>query len=127
MKRKILALLLLVSSFLQANAANPLYGQCGGIGWTGVSECVSGATCTYVNDYYSQCLPGTGAPVDCPKSPCDPGGCGSSQCTITQNYPTGLGGSKSVTAQPGYFACCWKEPFGDLNAKAFSTSCCPKK
>ncbi|KAI1846648.1 hypothetical protein JX265_009049 [Neoarthrinium moseri] len=32
------------------------YAQCGGIGWTGATTCVSGATCTKVNDYYSQCL-----------------------------------------------------------------------
>ncbi|PFH48799.1 carbohydrate-binding module family 1 protein [Amanita thiersii Skay4041] len=32
------------------------YGQCGGIGYTGPTGCVSPYTCTYVNDYYSQCL-----------------------------------------------------------------------
>jgi cellulase len=32
------------------------YGQCGGIGYTGPTTCVSGTTCTYSNDYYSQCL-----------------------------------------------------------------------
>jgi hypothetical protein len=33
-----------------------LYGQCGGIGWTGPTTCASG-TCTYSNAYYSQCVP----------------------------------------------------------------------
>ncbi|EPS39859.1 hypothetical protein H072_6214 [Dactylellina haptotyla CBS 200.50] len=32
-----------------------LYGQCGGIGYTGCTVC-SGSTCTYGNDYYSQCI-----------------------------------------------------------------------
>ncbi|KAF8600433.1 hypothetical protein BDV93DRAFT_588247 [Ceratobasidium sp. AG-I] len=32
------------------------YGQCGGIGWTGATVCVSGSTCTVLNDYYSQCV-----------------------------------------------------------------------
>jgi len=32
------------------------WGQCGGIGWTGATSCVSPYTCTYVNDWYSQCL-----------------------------------------------------------------------
>ncbi|KZV68269.1 carbohydrate-binding module family 1 protein [Peniophora sp. CONT] len=32
------------------------YAQCGGIGWTGPTTCVSGFTCTKANDYYSQCL-----------------------------------------------------------------------
>ncbi|KAJ6119138.1 Extracellular exo-alpha-L-arabinofuranosidase [Penicillium sp. IBT 18751x] len=33
-----------------------LYGQCGGIGWTGDTSCVAGACCAYSNPYYSQCL-----------------------------------------------------------------------
>ncbi|KAJ7120056.1 CEL4a mannanase [Mycena epipterygia] len=35
------------------------WGQCGGIGWTGATTCVSGTVCTVLNSYYSQCLPGT--------------------------------------------------------------------
>jgi cellulose 1,4-beta-cellobiosidase len=31
-------------------------GQCGGIGYTGPTACVSGTTCTVLNAYYSQCL-----------------------------------------------------------------------
>ncbi|TAQ91019.1 hypothetical protein B7494_g624 [Chlorociboria aeruginascens] len=34
----------------------PLYGQCGGEGYTGPTVCVSGATCVVGNTYYSQCL-----------------------------------------------------------------------
>ncbi|RPA93487.1 hypothetical protein L873DRAFT_1793617 [Choiromyces venosus 120613-1] len=30
------------------------YGQCGGVGWSGPTACVSGSTCTRLNDYYSQ-------------------------------------------------------------------------
>ncbi|KAK6544418.1 hypothetical protein TWF694_001113 [Orbilia ellipsospora] len=33
----------------------PLYGQCGGAGWTGPTTCAQG-TCTYSNAYYSQCI-----------------------------------------------------------------------
>ncbi|KAH8664347.1 glycoside hydrolase family 5 protein [Xylariales sp. PMI_506] len=40
-----------------AIAQSSAYGQCGGIGWTGATTCVSGWTCTYLNAYYSQCLP----------------------------------------------------------------------
>ncbi|KAI0799474.1 Alpha/Beta hydrolase protein [Xylaria sp. FL0064] len=32
------------------------YAQCGGIGWTGATTCVSPYTCQKLNDYYSQCL-----------------------------------------------------------------------
>ncbi|PWY85483.1 xyloglucanase [Aspergillus eucalypticola CBS 122712] len=34
------------------------YGQCGGSGYTGATQCPSGWTCTYENEYYSQCLAG---------------------------------------------------------------------
>ncbi|KAJ3481904.1 hypothetical protein NLI96_g7345 [Meripilus lineatus] len=34
----------------------PKWGQCGGIGWTGATGCVSGSTCTKLNDYYFQCI-----------------------------------------------------------------------
>jgi endo-1,4-beta-xylanase len=33
-----------------------IWGQCGGIGWTGPKCCQSGTTCKYSNDWYSQCL-----------------------------------------------------------------------
>ncbi|KAJ1301611.1 hypothetical protein OPQ81_008859 [Rhizoctonia solani] len=34
----------------------PKWGQCGGSGYTGPTTCVAGTTCTYSNQYYSQCL-----------------------------------------------------------------------
>uniref|UniRef100_A0A7S2D0E8 CBM1 domain-containing protein n=1 Tax=Florenciella parvula TaxID=236787 RepID=A0A7S2D0E8_9STRA len=34
-----------------------VYGQCGGFEWRGSTECASGATCSFVNEWYSQCLP----------------------------------------------------------------------
>ncbi|CRK42116.1 hypothetical protein BN1723_005280 [Verticillium longisporum] len=34
----------------------PQWGQCGGQGWSGATTCVSGTTCTVVNDWYHQCL-----------------------------------------------------------------------
>ncbi|KAG8730474.1 hypothetical protein FRC12_020255 [Ceratobasidium sp. 428] len=32
------------------------WGQCGGIGWSGPTICVTGWTCVYLNPYHSQCL-----------------------------------------------------------------------
>lgn len=32
------------------------WGQCGGQSYSGCTVCASGSTCTYSNDYYSQCL-----------------------------------------------------------------------
>ncbi|KAI1325721.1 SGNH hydrolase-type esterase domain-containing protein [Xylariaceae sp. FL0255] len=34
-----------------------VWAQCGGIGFTGATTCVSGTTCISLNDYYSQCQP----------------------------------------------------------------------
>ncbi|KAG8958051.1 hypothetical protein FRC03_009498 [Tulasnella sp. 419] len=48
---------LLSLSALNANALVPLYSQCGGKYHTGETECVADAVCTYLNPYYSQCLP----------------------------------------------------------------------
>ncbi|KIK70278.1 glycoside hydrolase family 3 protein [Collybiopsis luxurians FD-317 M1] len=44
--------------FTLVSAQQSVWGQCGGIGWSGATACVSGSTCTVINPYYSQCLPG---------------------------------------------------------------------
>jgi endo-1,4-beta-xylanase len=41
-------------------AQSPVWGQCGGSGWSGPTTCASGSTCVKSNDWYSQCIPGTG-------------------------------------------------------------------
>ncbi|KAH7380277.1 glycosyl hydrolase family 10-domain-containing protein [Phaeosphaeria sp. MPI-PUGE-AT-0046c] len=40
---------------------SPVFGQCGGTGWSGSTTCVSGATCSKINDFYSQCVQGSGS------------------------------------------------------------------
>ncbi|KAF3168907.1 hypothetical protein TWF788_010773 [Orbilia oligospora] len=40
-----------------ANAQSAAWTQCGGSSWTGSMTCVSGYHCSYVNQWYSQCLP----------------------------------------------------------------------
>ncbi|GAP85366.1 putative endo- -beta-mannosidase protein [Rosellinia necatrix] len=44
-----------------ASAEVALWGQCGGIGYTGETTCVAGAQCQVQNDYYYQCVPGSGS------------------------------------------------------------------
>jgi endo-1,4-beta-xylanase len=41
-------------------AATQPWGQCGGLYWSGDSTCTDGWYCSKTNDYYSQCLQGTG-------------------------------------------------------------------
>jgi hypothetical protein len=39
------------------NGCAPSWGACGGSGWTGPRCCQAGQTCTYQNEWHSQCLP----------------------------------------------------------------------
>ncbi|RAL12849.1 uncharacterized protein BO97DRAFT_367646 [Aspergillus homomorphus CBS 101889] len=39
-----------------SGAAQSMYGQCGGLNWTGATSCVEGATCHQYNPYYFQCI-----------------------------------------------------------------------
>ncbi|KAG9040373.1 Endoglucanase EG-II [Tulasnella sp. UAMH 9824] len=50
---------IIASTLATAVAVNAVgnYQQCGGINYTGSTTCDGGWVCTYVNDYYSQCLP----------------------------------------------------------------------
>ncbi|KAG8904229.1 hypothetical protein FRC01_008818 [Tulasnella sp. 417] len=59
MKYSIASIAALAWTVTSVNAAVAMWGQCGGIGHTGETTCVAGAVCTYSNDWYSQCLPGT--------------------------------------------------------------------
>ncbi|KAK6524456.1 hypothetical protein TWF281_011364 [Arthrobotrys megalospora] len=41
-----------------ATAQQSLWGQCGGVSWSGDTDCVAGAVCSSMNAYYYQCVPG---------------------------------------------------------------------
>jgi len=62
-----------------------LYGQCGGSGWQGATDCCDGATCQYGNEWYSQCLPGPTAPTTT-TTPSSGGGGGDRQNGVTTRY-----------------------------------------
>ncbi|KAH1474121.1 hypothetical protein KXX26_005243 [Aspergillus fumigatus] len=47
---------------LVVQAQQPFYAQCGGNGWTGSTQCVAGACCSSINDWYYQCLSGNCMP-----------------------------------------------------------------
>ncbi|KAK4210310.1 cellulase [Rhypophila decipiens] len=50
---------IVASTFItSALAAAGAYQQCGGSGFSGETTCISGWTCTVLNQWYSQCLPG---------------------------------------------------------------------
>ncbi|KAJ8455164.1 hypothetical protein ONZ45_g10336 [Pleurotus djamor] len=56
--KTILSALVTLALVGSSYAAAPVWGQCGGIGWTGDTTCVAGSSCVVNNAYYSQCLPG---------------------------------------------------------------------
>ncbi|KAJ5771568.1 hypothetical protein N7520_002097 [Penicillium odoratum] len=39
-----------------AGSAQSLYGQCGGVNWTGATACTTQAVCSSMNPYYYQCV-----------------------------------------------------------------------
>ncbi|KAI6856552.1 Endoglucanase [Hortaea werneckii] len=44
-----------------AAAQQSAWGRCGGKGWDGPTQCVDGWTCHSYNEYYSQCIEGSGS------------------------------------------------------------------
>ncbi|KAB5594566.1 Glycosyl hydrolase family 10 domain-containing protein [Ceratobasidium theobromae] len=56
---KKLALSALAAVAVQSVRGVAVYGQCGGLNWTGGTTCDAGSYCLYSNPYYSQCVPGT--------------------------------------------------------------------
>ncbi|KAM3588339.1 hypothetical protein VKS41_000787 [Umbelopsis sp. WA50703] len=55
----ILSCISLLTASVAASSCSALYGQCGGIGYSGPTCCASGSSCVPQagNPYYSQCLP----------------------------------------------------------------------
>ncbi|KAJ3837483.1 cellulase CEL6B [Lentinula raphanica] len=89
--------LLALSSLLPlALGQSQLYGQCGGIGWSGATTCVSGATCTVVNAYYSQCLPSSASSSTPPPTSTSSTGTG----TTTSSAPGSTGTTTPVAGNP---------------------------
>ncbi|KAF8201783.1 cellobiohydrolase II [Pholiota molesta] len=88
----LLALASLIPAFVEA-ATSPIYGQCGGTGWTGATTCASGSTCVYSNPYYSQCLPGSATTTTTSTVP---------TTTTTTKSTTGSGTTTTTTSSaPG--------------------------
>ncbi|KAG7100007.1 hypothetical protein E1B28_001794 [Marasmius oreades] len=74
--------------------AQPVWGQCGGIGWVGSTACTSGTTCTTLNAYFSQCIPsGTG-----PTSSTTSSGSTPTSPTASANFWFSFGDSYTATA-----------------------------
>ncbi|KAI5117037.1 hypothetical protein M0805_004744 [Coniferiporia weirii] len=87
-------LLAAISAIPLVSAQSALYGQCGGIGWTGATTCVSGSVCTVLNSYYSQCLPGSASTSSSASS--------SSHSTTSTVTPTSTAPTSTPTTVTGF-------------------------
>ncbi|KAK8027789.1 hypothetical protein PG991_004845 [Apiospora marii] len=72
-------------------AAQPVWGQCGGQGWTGDTTCESGSACASQNPWYFQCIPG--APTQAPNP-----GTTTAPPTVTTTAVGGGGGGSQTTS-----------------------------
>ncbi|PPQ65193.1 hypothetical protein CVT24_011377 [Panaeolus cyanescens] len=92
MAKLAIGLVTLALSLQGTFAAVPLYGQCGGIGYSGETTCVSGATCITQNEWYSQCVPASNLPSSTPNPTPTP--------TTTTTRSTSTPTSTSTTPPP---------------------------
>ncbi|OBT57318.1 hypothetical protein VE04_03184 [Pseudogymnoascus sp. 24MN13] len=100
-----------------AVAQQAVWGQCGGMGWTGPTTCVSGTTCTFSNAWYSQCLPGgNGNPVTTPPATTPP----ATTPPASTNPPATLPASETTTATGGTPSTCPTIP-GSINPPSVAT------
>ncbi|OLN81329.1 putative endoglucanase type F 2 [Colletotrichum chlorophyti] len=63
MARFTASVLLTAGLALIANAQVPVWGQCGGNGYGGSTNCAAGGYCSSQNPWYYQCVPGTAPPA----------------------------------------------------------------
>ncbi|KAJ4488580.1 glycoside hydrolase [Lentinula lateritia] len=85
MKRLSRLLALIPAITLVSAQTVPIYGQCGGIGYTGSTVCAAGSACVVSNAYYSQCIPGATSSVS---SVTSTPGSGTTTATSTSTSPT---------------------------------------
>ncbi|KAI1424922.1 carbohydrate-binding module family 1 protein [Xylaria sp. FL1777] len=88
-----------------AIAQQQAWGQCGGINWTGQTTCVSGYVCSFLNDYYSQCVPGTATTSSASsttKAASTTGG-STTLSTVTTTTTAVGSGTYPTTLQSGYY------------------------
>ncbi|KAM0746303.1 hypothetical protein T439DRAFT_142804 [Meredithblackwellia eburnea MCA 4105] len=109
--------------------------QCGGISFSGATCCVSGYTCTYSNDWYSQCIPGsaptTTTSITTTSSSSSTSAPASSSSSVSsgtnyQTYTGALGGYSApavTTGRRGYVVAGDSSASFDTLAAALDRSC----
>ncbi|KAJ7255315.1 endoglucanase [Mycena rebaudengoi] len=91
------------------------WSQCGGQDWKGTTTCVSTTTCTFVNNFYSQCIPGTAATT--PTAPTTTGATTTKAGSTTAAGPTGTCAPNTPAAGSGTLK------FTGVNIAGFDFGC----
>ncbi|KAF3190924.1 Endoglucanase EG-II [Orbilia oligospora] len=91
---KVTPAILLLATANQVLGQQSVWGQCGGVGWTGPTTCQSGNYCSVLNPYYSQCIPG--AATTTPAATTRTTTASSRTTTASSRTPTPSSSSKKV-------------------------------
>ncbi|KAI0071774.1 SGNH hydrolase [Panus rudis PR-1116 ss-1] len=118
------AILLAFCSVL-VNAQQAVWGQCGGIGWTGATTCVAGSTCVRLNDYYSQCQPGAATTTAAPPPP--PTTTGGSSPSAPSGVTIYLAGDSTTAPDTGTAYAGWGTQIGKYLSIPVSNQAVPGK
>ncbi|KAG9094413.1 Endo-1,4-beta-xylanase F3 [Ceratobasidium sp. UAMH 11750] len=100
------ALAAVVALVPQAVLGVAIYGQCGGIGYTGSTVCDSPTVCTVINSYYYQCLPAGSGSTTAPGGGSTP----TTTTTVTGSTPTGGLDARMKAKGKKYFGTCSDQP-----------------
>ncbi|KAF2689217.1 carbohydrate-binding module family 1 protein [Lentithecium fluviatile CBS 122367] len=88
-----------------ASAVLQDWQQCGGINYSGDTQCATGSGCVKINDYYSQCQPGAAPAPTTTAIPTttvpDPTTLATTTAPISTSVPAGSG--PGTTLQTGYY------------------------
>ncbi len=95
-----------------STSCSATWGQCGGQGWTGATCCASGSSCQYSNQYYSQCIPTSGAG----------GGNGSSCPNGSQDAQQRAAASAAFAIMKAAAAACSGQESGNYGGPCFATT-----
>ncbi|KAF4621138.1 hypothetical protein D9613_001150 [Agrocybe pediades] len=98
LRESFVSLVAVVALLPSVLAQAPVWGQCGGTGFTGPTTCVAGSTCTFSNQWYSQCLPSSsGGTTVTTVKPTTTSAVPTSTANAKANYWFGFGDSYSQT------------------------------
>ncbi|KAJ9136953.1 Beta-1,4-endoglucanase [Coniochaeta hoffmannii] len=95
-----------------ARAQQSVWGQCGGIGWSGATSCAAESCCYTQNAYYAQCTPGTGCSAS-----------GTTLVTATTTKITSRGTTSAATPTPTSGGGSGRTRFAGVNIAGFDFGC----